>query len=94
VSLALGKAAGHDVLDLAGQLLLDVLLEASQEEGAQHSVQSGDQSILLLLLLPIATAVDDVVHGVGEPFLCNQTAAAAAAAAAARRAATTHTRHA
>ena len=39
-ALALGEAAAHDVLDLGGQLLLHVALQAPQQEGPQHAVQA------------------------------------------------------
>ena len=62
VQLALRQPARDDVLELAGQLLLDVPLQAAQQEGPHDAVQPGDQ-----LVVHGAVALHHAGQRVAEP---------------------------
>lgn len=51
------------MLVLLGQLLFDVPLETTEEEGSENAVETEDE-----LLVDTGGAVDHVVHGVAEPL--------------------------
>lgn len=62
MQLAAGEGAHDGVLELAGQLLLDIALEAAEEERADDGVQPADEAFV-----HGPRAFDHVVEGVGEP---------------------------
>ena len=64
LALALRERAGHHVLDLGEQRLLNVLLEPAEQKRAQDRVEPRDQAFVDRL-----GALDHPGHRVGEPLL-------------------------